>query len=540
MATPSSSATSASASPPHSFLHPSSPPAPPQDDAADDERKQAVQKFLARAEISMISAPSLHTPPIPMHTRPPTRPHLLLLSALPPHAHQLTHPPQVTRGLRARLSYASFKAAHNIPHVPLRDLEAQSASHYPNATTRLIGAKRKPAPPANNYYNNPATQAPQTSPRARAMPPPGARSYYPATSASTGNGRPHPALQQQQAQAHTQPYAQLAQQQQQQPARESLYASLLAPPPAKQARTIHNPRDPPVPAPLRPAPLPTAGRKRAHSVAGAEGAAARRPTPRARKPAKGKAHVRAGGSLDLRGAGGGGLTGEMDLKAAATLTSLLHAARSPRSAAGSLSDAGGSLGGFAQSAARGDGDDTHTPPALGTPVLAHAAPNRPRAATLSAGSTHSTVGGPSDSEAADLMLFLATSPSPVRPAGTPREAPPRLGLGGGAGRVLFAGGLSRESSTRTEDADAEGDADADADVDMHDAAGGVNVIPPTPIEQAPPASALLPPAPARSPKLSAPTPTHGAPFSLAEFIGGAPGMQGVEGPALGAGIDLAQ
>ena len=32
-------------------------------------------------------------------------------------------------------------------------------------------------------------------------------------------------------------------------AAQSLYASILAPPPAKRARTIHNPEDPPVPAP---------------------------------------------------------------------------------------------------------------------------------------------------------------------------------------------------------------------------------------------------------------------------------------------------
>ena len=72
------------------------------------------------------------------------------------------------------------------------------------------------------------------------------------------------------------------------------------------------------------------------------------------------------------------------------------------------------------------------------------------------------------------MLFLAASPLPER-----------LTLGG-AGRVLFAGRIRRESSTRSVAAmDAEGDIDVDADLHDKADAAGVNVIPPTPTDMSP-------------------------------------------------------
>jgi len=148
------------------------------DPAERDERKKAVQKFLARAEISMVSfflvprlfdAPwrvwdaSLHREDV-VFTRILYTHFTIVEHVDPEYTYNYSNAPhsQVTRGLRARLSYASYKAAHNIPHVPLRDLES---SHSPYAAGPGAGAGRGPAiggkrkaSASNNYYNNPATQ----------------------------------------------------------------------------------------------------------------------------------------------------------------------------------------------------------------------------------------------------------------------------------------------------------------------------------------------------------------------------------------------
>lgn len=489
---------------------------------------------------------------------------------------ELTHLlSQVTRGLRARLSYASFKATHNIPHIPLRDLEAQSQSHYQTATSRIIGAKRK-ASGTNNYYNNPATQGVHNppTPRKGSMAPPAltssaTRSYYPSTSASTGNGRPHP---------HTNA-----------PQTQSLYSSILAPPPAKQARTIHNPRDPPVPAPTRPPATPRSRRGskaaeqapaatgRARALSLAEGtrshAKSRRDDPvgkAKRATHKGKQKARGTGSLDLTQD-----SADMDLKAAATLTSLLLQSRpamtasttSPRSsvsAGGSDAGSSQSFSHFAQSSARTmttapssqqtnvvSADSSFsvrsiTPPPIGSQPSMVGTP-RARAATISGQA-------PSDSEAADLMLFLATSPSPVRPTinrdrdkDTQDGLGPYRALGGGEGlrakgRVLFAGaggasgsgnGLIREGSIGSSNGDvsmSELPHRLDLGLSINTADGGAglmqaNIIPPTPVEVSAPA--VPPPS---SPSLVAkdttpkpqlhpsPAPVGGLPFNLNDFI----------------------
>lgn len=360
----------------------------------------------------------------------------------------------MTRALRARLSYASYKAAHNIPHVPLRDLEAQTQSNG-GSFTRTVGQKRKVGG-SNNYYNNPATQGNINAiapggPRKGAMAPPSlsasaSRSYYPnatATSLPTGNrGGAN-------AGAGVVPA-------------QSLYSSILAPPPAKQARTIHNASDPPLPAPSRPGatlkgtktPAPSGPRRSIAEGTRAQarsrkdsGTTDRRKNKRADK---GKQKERITPQSLLADA-------DRDMKAAATLTSLLlqsqsqghsrgsGSAESPRSSLSNTSDTG-SFSHFVQSSARTTTAGSAPPSAEGSFSLP---PNRSTTppGTRPSGDPHTTPkAAPTDTEAADLMLFLATSPSPARPT-TNRDRDSKdmaayraLGGGGGLkGRVLFPG-----------------------------------------------------------------------------------------------------
>ncbi|KAJ6623976.1 hypothetical protein B0H10DRAFT_760914 [Mycena sp. CBHHK59/15] len=413
MATPSSSATSPS--PTIAFAPPVLLPPPSADPAEQDHRKRAVEKFKARAEIS-----------------------------------------NVTRSLRARLSYASYKAIHNISHVPLRDLEAQSHAQA-QSFSRTMAAKRKAAPNPttvytttignNNYYNNPATQggAPAT-PSAGAIrrgsmaPPPnmGPRTYYPsalngapnATGSGSDLSRPPPA--------------------------QSLFTSILAPPPFQQARTILNVSDPPLPPPSRPpaSPRPRAGKVSARSIA--EGTRAMAKTRRDDKPEKRKAKraLEKGKQKQRRHGVDVDADGDVDMKAAATLTSLLlhhrpsiGSASSPRSSLDD-SETGStqSYSHFAQSSARNIGaSSTPAPPSNAASTSTAPLPEFRRASatpppTQPAQQTTPRP-APTDNEAADLMLFLATSPSPVRKDSKDLAAYRALN-GAGAnlrakGRVLF-------------------------------------------------------------------------------------------------------
>ncbi|KII85069.1 hypothetical protein PLICRDRAFT_45180 [Plicaturopsis crispa FD-325 SS-3] len=497
MATPSSSATSES--PPMAFLNAAAASPPTQDDTAAidpeerEQRKKAVQKFLARAEVSM-----------------------------------------VTRGLRARLSYASYKATHNIPHVPLRDLEAQSAPR-----------KRKAGTGTNNYYNNPATQGTPatTTPNARgAMAPPTSRaSYYNYT-----GGKDHGAASGSKSASATQ----------------SLYSSILAPPPAKQARTVHNAADPPIAAPLRPTPTPRS---------------------KASKAGKGKKRQRTAPS------------GEDDMKAAATLTSLLFHSRpqgqgSP--SAGSDSGSAHSWTQFAQSSTRTT--TTTAPSASNTepqsqsqqssltqrsatpPPAQSQSQSQPQSQPQQQGTPQFPA--PTDNEAADLMLFLATSPSPARPSATRDQAAFRTLRAGARGRVLFAGEQGHKRN-RSGEGSFGSSLGAISDIGLNDAkqpsrlaaaptlpnddeesggSGSVNVVPP----RTPPQAQLLPPPPLpqSQPFAQSPLPrTHSSPgkaattpgssFNLGDFINVSPmpsAGAGVrerrlfeeEREGLGAGIDL--
>lgn len=263
-------------------------------------------------------------------------------------------------------------------------------------------------------------------------------------------------------------------------ATQSLYASLLQPPPSKRARTIHNPQDPP----LAPSTKPKHATPPRKSTKAARNAHSTQSKTKSRKEEKGKRKETARGTGSSRNRitpqstlGSDGFVNEdVDMKAAATLTSLLHSrpsksvtASSPRSSMSAGSDAGSthSYSQYAQSSARstaptslvasqeqsfGGYPRASTPPRHGhvrTQSLPHLRANgtttpksqaKPSGGRL-AGST--TPVPPSDSEAADLMLFLATSPSPVRPASKEKDPSLLRSLSGNSalrGRVLFGQG----------------------------------------------------------------------------------------------------
>ncbi|KAH9949951.1 hypothetical protein B0H21DRAFT_44210 [Amylocystis lapponica] len=365
-----------------------------------DERERAVQKFLARAEIS-----------------------------------------KLTRGLRTRLSYATFKAMHNLSHNSLPDLEAQAPDDAPHARSTTLRA--------NNYYNNPATQGnsamtPNTPSRGATRK--GSMAPPPPVTAS---------------------------------AAQSLFSSILAPPPAKRARTIHNPNDPPVPAPLKgktPSPAP---RRSTKSSRATDAPQTKSKSRRGAKDKEGRAEEKGKGRQPAVSHSEENAV-EMDMKAAATLTSLLLQSRpsisagasSPRSSISAGSDTGStqSYSHFAQSSTRTVTAATTAELSYSRPVARPSTPPpsssadntrrhglpQPSSMRVEGNTTPTTQGGPidhggdsgtphppSDTEAADLMLYLATSPSPVRPSTTRDRASKdpgafrALGSSGLKGRVLF-------------------------------------------------------------------------------------------------------
>ena len=399
---------------------------------------------------------------------------------------------------------------------------------------------------------------------------------------------------------------------------QSLYSSILAPPPAKQARTIHNPRDPPVPAPTRPPVTPKShvrggggggswsgtgtgvkglegndghggGRPRALSLV--EGTRSHDPKgrkevgtglPEKKKRAgqkgtnKGKGKQKSTASLGrtdtlpaIDGEADADGDVDMDMKAAATLTSLLlqhhphphsHSQRpsmtastqslnatSPRSSLSNGSDDAASVQSgfsqFRQSSARiaANTASAQTLSSQQTLPISHShtlsadsssfrsttnnttppPPNHGKTASQSSIISDMNVTGtprakkaPTDSEAADLMLYLATSPSPVRP-GTGRGwgDGPGPGVGGlrAKGRVLFAGGSKGDEGSFASSLGGggyEGDdvsMDTESSLSMNIGEGGLEavlveptVVPPTPTKLAPTPAQLLPPPPSPS------------------------------------------
>lgn len=356
---------------------------------------------------------------------------------------------QLTRGLRTRLSYASFKATNNLTHNTLHDLENDVQLQSRAAASR-----------SGNYYNNPATQSSaatggRPSGRKGPMGPPA-----PVTASAT----------------------------------HSLFATLLAPPPAKRARTIHNPQDPPVPAPAK-VQAPSPSRKASKPTRGAQSSPSKakgKRSTREKSGAKGKGkqeeiHELEGRTADM----------DIDIQAAATLTSLLlssrpsisAAASSPRSSISAGSDAGSShsFPHFQQSSTRtvapaasvrSEASINMSQQRSGTP--ASTADSTAHYDHMPSGSTHEegrstpktgrramyasdhsgTPHPPTDAEAANSLLFLATSPSPARASvARDRESKDAAGLralSSGSnlkGRVLFpthsGGGGDDASSTNS-------------------------------------------------------------------------------------------
>lgn len=263
-------------------------------------------------------------------------------------------------------------------------------------------------------------------------------------------------------------------------ATQSLFSSLIQPP-AKRPRTIHNPDDPP-PSPSHRARPTTPPRKTQPRTPRSAPAGQSKMKTRA-KDAKGKRRETASSHRAIvtpQSTLGSDsfVDNDDDMKAAATLTSLLHSrpsmsvtASSPRSSLSAGSDGGSahSYSQYAQSSTRttvpssneNDFPRAKTPP----PSLRHARTQSlpfvgnvpPNGATTPKGRNRlaTTPHPPSDTEAADLMLYLATSPSPVRPTSTKDKdakdtAIVRTLSGSNSikGRVLFPGSDERGSSGR--------------------------------------------------------------------------------------------
>jgi hypothetical protein len=337
--------------------------------------------------------------------------------------------PQLTRGLRARLSYATYKATHNMTRVPISDLE----SHFSDNTLATW------APSRSNYNDVPSSQGSNVtnpssgSARKGAMAPP---ATIPASNSRNHQGSP----------GKREPTSANAAQ--------SLYASILAPPPAKRARTIHNPEDPPVPAPARMTNGSSRNRKRLSNPEGSRGAhsrAAPEPQPYSSVAEHTRAHTRTSKGTKRKSASKGSKASgqrydvntssvesphdvDVDMKAAATLTRLLHHSRnsitslsalSPRSSMSAGSDVGSSHSHsqFAQSSARTttaqssftSSQESHPSGSIARP----ATPPRSSDARLTSRANSFPDGGSAsatDQEAIKLLYYLHESPSPARPS----------------------------------------------------------------------------------------------------------------------------
>ena len=242
----------------------------------------------------------------------------------------------------------------------------------------------------------------------------------------------------------------------------NLYSSILAPPPAKQARTILNPSDPPVSAPVRPTtPKPRVTKSSIHDGNHTQ-PKGRRSNKTSKAPVSPNRRKNKQASVDKgkqkRPSGDMDVDGDIDMKAAATLTSLfMHhrpsiagSASSPRSSIdGSEVGSVYSLSHFAQSSARtmSTGNPPTSVSAASSSTTIVVDPGlRPQTPPPSGSQVQHTTPrpAPTDTEAADLMLFLATSPSPARPANKDtKDVAAYRALSGGSGplrskgRVLF-------------------------------------------------------------------------------------------------------
>jgi hypothetical protein len=348
---------------------------------------------------------------------------------LNPDANRRFYPPQLTRGLRARLSYATYKATHNVAHLPIGDLE----SHVRDDALAMWAPSRNIYNDGSGLQGNNIIHPSSATARKGAMAPP--------TTIPSSNSRSHQASPGKRESMSAN-------------AAHSLYASILAPPPAKRARTIHNPEDPPIPAPARMTNGTSRNRRRLSHPEGTRdplSPAAPESQPYSSVAEHTRAHTRTGKDPKRKNANKRGKAGnqhrdvntsnvnsshdvDVDMKAAATLTRLLHHSRnsitslsaiSPRSSLSAGSDLGSShsLSQFAQSSARTTTAQTSlassqelsqagsiarpaTPPHSSDTRLGSRTNSFPEGGSASA----------TDQEAIKLLYFLHESPSPARPS----------------------------------------------------------------------------------------------------------------------------
>ncbi|KZT23071.1 hypothetical protein NEOLEDRAFT_1180309 [Neolentinus lepideus HHB14362 ss-1] len=388
MPSPSSSATTPS--PPLPYLQPSPAPSASTTDAPDtQERDTAINKFIARAQISKARI-------FDLSIYRTTRLARVVVD--------------LTFDLRARLAYASYKANHQVPHLPLHDLEVKTQAA---SISRSVPAKRK----VNAGSSQHATQASSLSSRQGQMapPPPVSRISSSGSSGSAKTGQ-------------------------------SLFAALLGPPASKNARTIRNPSAPPAPVPSR-----TQQTRKPTQNASPRSRTKNHPdVKRSRHHHRGKSRERQHtqkGKQKERGRATPDSTASViddpDLAAAQTLSSFLlprnsFSTASPRSSFSAASDHSHSH--FAQSSAR-------TVDAISSSAASAGRPLTPPLSQESAAPVDTPKrSAPTDKEAAEYMLILATSPSPARPrTQANRDALDRAAfgvLGGGGSRTLFPGSQS--------------------------------------------------------------------------------------------------
>ncbi|KAI0833593.1 hypothetical protein BC628DRAFT_1527526 [Trametes gibbosa] len=454
MATPSSAATTPSPRP--RYLHS---PGDASSSAAmlngtpshsGDDRERVVQKLRTQAELNKVCncAPS----------------HQFSAPSLSGGSGNIANrvrfsPIQLALNLRARLSYANFKVKTNSTNNTLLDLDSQLHTAAKHAATGRTPTK----PSSSNYFGNPGS--------------PGPAGQSSRSAARRGPMAPPPPV-----------TASAAQ---------SLFSSLLAPPPAKRARTIHNPHDPPLAAsekavehtrsPHRPTKVAHTPDSHAKSKS-RKGTKDKAGAPSSAK-GKGKARQRVTAEGSFEPASDALGEGDIDVEAAKTLTHFLLAHRpsvsgtagSPRSSISAGSDAGStqSFPHYTQSATRmgssssvqespfvpHNAQSTATPPhspalsqpspalshamsshAMGYRQVAHQGSNlRPEGGSTPKMTPRERVGSAEDTDAAGMLLLMATSPSPVRPS-TNRDRDARDAAafhalrGGGSGlkgRVLF-------------------------------------------------------------------------------------------------------
>lgn len=345
----------------------------------------------------------------------------------------------MARNLRAKLQYAAYKVRHNVAHLTFEELEASArqetaAARVPNPNTQARAFVAAATAAANGD--------PANLQRRGSMAPP---ATIPAA-ASTSNLRGPPRSATDGANAT-----------------QSLYASILAQPPPRRARTIHNADTQPVPTPSSSKNTGSsrtrkdrhrddgdnsavAARTRGHknSEASGSGSGSKRKAPATTSRSKASKRKRGDDAAVAS------RDDDQDLQAAATLTDLFRNSRSsfnasnvqsPLSQASHVSDhsdvvTNQSSLGYQQSSAR---TQPGTSPLIQseTAAPARSSPTTPprvealpiqRTATAGSSAAASTVSssqhltatgsastGPVDQEAVKLLYYLHESPSPARP-----------------------------------------------------------------------------------------------------------------------------